>query len=152
MNFLYSVCFLAVLGIVSFFIGRLISKHSFNTDKLPFKCYEFEKGGLIYKKIGVHKWQTKVPDMSRICKKLMPAKKMTGRPDKKTMAAMINETCVAELIHVLLCLFGLGVLWIMPGWGGFAVWLIYVMGNLPDVFIQRYNRPRFIKLMARCRD
>ena len=90
--------------------------------------------------------------MSRICKNLMPEKKFSSRSDKKTVRIMINETCVAELIHILLCVFGLAVLWIWPGWGGFAVWIIYVLCNLPDVVIQRYNRPRLIKLMAVCRD
>lgn len=152
MKILHCVLFYAVLGIVFFGIGRLLAKLSFSYEKFPFKCYDFENEGLIYKKLGVHRWQNRVPDMSRLCRNIMPAKKFSSRPDKKTVCIMINETCVAELIHMLLCIFGLGVLWIWPGWGGAAVWIIYVLCNLPDVVIQRYNRPRLIKLMAVCRD
>ena len=62
---------------------------------------------------------------------------------------MIQETCVAELTHALLCLAGIAVFWIWPGPGGLILFLIDVfLGNLPFILIQRYNRPRLIRLMA----
>ena len=151
MNFLKSVCYLAVTGILSFFLGRLLAGHSFRFDAFPFKSFGFEREGQFYKKLNISAWQSRVPDMSRLCKKLMPPKKLEGRPDGDTLRLMINETCVAELIHSLLCLSGLGVLWFCPGFGGAVIWLVYcLLGNLPFILIQRYNRPRLVKLLRRC--
>ena len=86
--------------------------------------------------------------MSRIFKKIMPEKKMTA----ETIAdvpRMLEETCVAELTHFLLSLLGLAMLRIWPGAGGIIVTVIYILlGNLPFIIIQRYNRPRLQRLYA----
>lgn len=151
MDFLYCVCYYAIISAVSFFAGRLLAKCPLRYDAPPFRALPFENGGQIYKRIGVASWQSRVPDMSRIMKKLMPPKKIDSRPNRETLLLMIQETCVAELIHALLCVFGIAVLWIWPGWGGVIVWLVYcALGNLPYIIIQRYNRPRFIKLLRLC--
>ena len=63
---------------------------------------------------------------------------------------MIEETCVAELTHGLLCIAGLFLLKIWPGAGGIFLTVIYIVfGNLPFLLIQRYNRPRLVRLYAR---
>lgn len=150
MDFLRCVCYYAVAGIASFFVGRLVSRHRFRYDAVPFRPFPFEKEGRIYKKIGIARWQGKVPDMSRILKGLMPPKALAGRPDRETLLVMVQETCVAELVHWLLCLAGLASLWLWPGAGGLLSWLLYcLVGNLPFILIQRYNRPRLLKLLER---
>ena len=63
---------------------------------------------------------------------------------------MIRETCVAEFIHVLLCIASLGCLRIWPGFGGFCMAFLYTLGNIPFIMIQRYNRPRLVSLQGRC--
>ena len=65
---------------------------------------------------------------------------------------MIRETCIAELIHLLLIVLAPGGLlfWRTP----LAVVLtgLYMLGNVPFVLIQRYNRPRLIRLYGKlCR-
>ena len=36
---------------------------------------------------------------------------------------------------------------LMPGWGGVGLWLIwFLLANLPFILIQRYNRPRLMRL------
>ena len=90
--------------------------------------------------------------MSRLFKKLMPAKALTQQT-AQDLPLMIQETCVAELTHGLLCLAGLFLLKIWPGAGGVFLTVIYIVfGNLPFLLIQRYNRPRLQKLLERqCR-
>lgn len=152
MYFLRCVCYFAVIGAAAFVIGRLAAGRSLRFDAFPFKSYPFEREGQIYKRIGIAKWQSRVPDMSRILKGSMPEKRLEGRPDRAMLLQMIQETCVAEATHVLLCVAGLGVLWLWPGLGGWILWLAYcLLGNLPFILIQRYNRPRLIKLLRRCR-
>lgn len=152
MYFLHCAGYLAVISILSFPLGRLAARHKLNYESLPFRPLGFEKNGQIYKHIGIAAWQNHVPDMSRIFKNFMPEKKLSGRPDRQTLLVMIQETCVAELTHSLLCLAALPALWIWPGAGGIVIWLIYcALGNLPFILIQRYNRPRLVRLLKRCR-
>ena len=54
--------------------------------------------------------------------------------------------------HALLLLAGLGVLAFWPGVWGIVLYLIYaIFGNLVFIIIQRYNRPRLVRLYERKR-
>lgn len=150
MNLLYCAIYFAVTGILSFIIGRIFPKNVFKYDKFPFKSFGFENGGKIYTKIGINKWQNKVPDMSKIFKHFMPAKNLSGGVDSQRLHTMILETCEAEVTHLLLCVTGLYCLWLWPGAGGVVVYAIYALfGNVPFILIQRYNRPRLVRLYSR---
>jgi len=143
------VCFAyaAALGVLSFFLGRLLPKRWLHPEKFPFRTYAWEDR--LWKALQIRKWQAKVPDMSRLFKKLMPAKALTQKT-AQDLPLMIGETCVAELTHGLLCIAGLFLLKIWPGTGGVFLTVIYIVfGNLPFLLIQRYNRPRLQKLLAR---
>ena len=64
----------------------------------------------------------------------------------------MKETCVAESVHIILCLLGLGLLAIWPGPGGMVMTALYLLlGNLPFIVIQRYNRPRLLSLLEKKR-
>ena len=64
-------------------------------------------------------------------------------------AALVQETCRAELVHEASCLLGLAFLWLWPGWGGAIVLAVWVLlANLPFILIPRYNRPRLMRLAA----
>ena len=152
MRFIYSLCYAAGLGVVSFVLGRLVPKEWFDYTRFPYRSFAFEKGGKIYEAIGIAKWQSRVPDMSRIFPKLMPAKKIPARPDEQTLLVMIRETCAAEATHTLLMLAGLGVIVIWPCVWGVMLYLVYaILGNLIFIIIQRYNRPRLVRLYERKR-
>ena len=136
----------AALGVLSFFLGRMLPKRWLHPDKFPFRTYAWEDK--LWKALQIRKWQAKVPDMSRLFKKLMPEKKLTQQTVQE-LPLMIEETCVAELTHGLLCIAGLFLLKIWPGTGGVFLTVIYIVfGNLPFLLIQRYNRPRLQKLLA----
>ena len=152
MRFIYCLCYAAGLGVVSFVLGRLVPKEWFDYTRFPYRSFAFEKGGKIYEAIGIAKWQSRVPDMSRIFPKLMPAKKIPARPDEQTLLVMIRETCAAEATHTLLMLAGLGVIGICPCVWGVMLYLVYaILGNLIFIIIQRYNRPRLVRLYERKR-
>ena len=138
--------YLAVLGIAGFFLGRILPKKWFHADRFPYKCRKGEKNGRIYDRLNIRKWQSRVPDMSRIFKKLMPAKKFADlKNDAKNLTVMIQETCIAEFIHRLLFVLGFGCVFILNGvWGWLAALVYNLFGNVPFILIQRYNRPRLI--------
>lgn len=141
--------YFAVTGLLSFFLGRLIPPNKMEWHRFPYKHYAAEREGAVYKKIGIHHWQNKVPDMSKIFPKLMPPKKMVDT-DKESLLRMIQETCTAELIHMILCLTGLYCIRLWPGAGGIVLAVLnIVLFNLPFILIQRYNRPRLVRLYKR---
>ena len=109
MQFLKCACYLAGLGILSFVLGRLVPKTWFDYTRFPYRTFAFERNGKLYEALRVSRWQSRVPDMSRLFSKLMPPKKMPARPDEQTLLVMIRETCAAEATHTLLMLAGLGV-------------------------------------------
>ena len=54
------------IGLLFFIIGRILPKKWFDYNAFPYKAFDCEKDGKIYEKIAISKWQSKVPDMSRI--------------------------------------------------------------------------------------
>lgn len=146
MKLLKCATYCAVAGTVGFFFGRLISKCPRRPDKGLFRCYAFEKNGALYEKLNIRKWQAKVPDMSRILPFLMPPKNLSGDYAQR-LPVMIRETCVAEITHITVSILGLPCLRIWPGMGGVTVTAIFILFlNVPYILIQRYNRPRLIRL------
>lgn len=145
-GFISCFIYLAVLGTASFFLGRLLPKEMFHADRFPYKCRRREKNGKIYDKLGIRKWQDKVPDMSRLFKKMMPSKKFSElKNDVQKLPLMIQETCVAEFIHRLLFILGFGCVLLWEGIWGWIVTIVYnLLGNVPFILIQRYNRPRLV--------
>lgn len=138
--------YLAITGVMSFVVGRLLPKGWFIPDRFPYRPFGFEKNGKIYEKLGIHKWQNKVPDMSKIFSRIMPAKNLSGNY-RERLPVMLQETCIAGLVHFLLCLTGLYCVVLWPGAGGVIISAINIMFfNLPFVIIQRYNRPRLMRI------
>ena len=124
-SFLHCALYLAATGIGAFFLGRLLPKTWFRGDAFPYRCYPSEQK--LFRVLHIKDWQSRVPDMSRILPGLMPAKKLTAE----------------------LSLTGLGCLVIWQGIGGVLVTAVYILlGNLPFILIQRYNRPRLQRLLA----
>lgn len=152
MKLLLCAVYLAFTGMLGFLLGRWIPKGRLKPEEGLFRCFEFEKNGAVYEKLGIRKWQNRLPDMSRIFPSMMPAKNLSGDFEKR-LPVMILETCVAEITHSLLCVAGLGCIWICPGWGGVAAALIdIVLLNLPFILIQRYNRPRLLHLQQKLQE
>ena len=150
MGVVKAIVYIAALGVVYFVAGRLLPKRWIHYERFPFRAFAFENGGKIYEKLGIGKWKQKVPDMSRLFKKQMQPKRIIGRPDATELKLMIDETCVAELTHAILCLLAPPIIALCPGWRGIAICVVYILlGNLPFIMIQRYNRPRLIRLLEK---
>ena len=149
MNFWKCFWFLIITGVIAFFVGRLLPKKWFCAERFPYRSFRFEQDGRIYDKLHIRKWQNKVLDKSKILPFMMPAKNLSG-DYKKRLPRMLQETCVAELIHTLNCFVGLYCLKLYPGVGGVIILILYItLFNLPFIIIQRYNRPRLMRLAKR---
>lgn len=147
LKLLHCLVYLAVLGAASFLIGRLLAKICrFRPDRFPFRCCRGE--ARFYALIRVNRWQNRLPDMSKILPRAMPAKQLRfdGSGD---LGRMVQETCVAEVIHFWLCVLGFGCVFVWRGPGGVITSVVYCAANIPFLLVQRYNRPRLLRLSQR---
>ncbi len=150
MELLRCLEYVALMGVAGFVLGRVLPKDWFDSRAFPYAAFPFERGGKLYDKIQIKKWQNRLPDMSKILPFLMPPKRMTAKMDANTLRRMLQETCVAEFIHWLLFLGGFGLCRLLPWPWGLILALVYnLLGNLPFILIQRYNRPRLQRLYDR---
>ena len=151
LRFIFCILYLAVLGLLCFPIGRLLARCPFHTGRFPFRPYAFEQDGRFYDRVfHIRRWQARVPDVSRWAPQIVPKKELAPHPDAQQLRAMINETCVAEITHLALCLaaFALPLIW--PGCGGWLLFAVDVLlGNLPFLMIQRYQRPRLTRMLEK---
>lgn len=147
MNFIRCLFFLAVLSFSSFLLGRALPKHWFWHDSLFFRVAPFERDGVLYHKIAIRKWKNKLPDMSVLFYRWMPSKELSKQMTAEQVTIMIQETCVAEFIHVLLGVLGFFCVTIWKSWCGWLVAFLFLIGNIPFCLVQRYNRPKLVKLL-----
>ena len=76
-----------------------------------------------------------MPDMVK--KKLSAADPMS----------LVQETCVAECVHCWLIVLSVGMLFLWKSVWSWLLWLVYnLLGNVSFILIQRYNRPRLLRL------
>ncbi len=148
-EFKWCFLFLLTAGIISFVIGQFLPKSLFRKGtELWFAARPKEKDGKIYDNIGVRHWKDKVPDMSKVCHRMVP-KSVSTQATSEGTTQLIRETCIAELIHEFLI--GLGFVCYLKFRSKFSLFLsfLWAVGNLPYIIIQRYNRPRLIRLRER---
>ncbi|MBR3928770.1 MAG: hypothetical protein IKJ65_07200 [Clostridia bacterium] len=134
-----------IAGVATLFLGIPVPRQIFKADRFPFRTYAFEKEGKIYAKVLVHRWKDIVPDASKVISK-MTKKRIKKDVDADAIKRLIQETCVAELVHwvliVLTPVYSIGI----DVKYGVLFSVFYTLGNLVFIIIQRYNRPRFVKM------
>lgn len=150
MKLLMSIVYVAIIGILAHYIGESLPRGIFSENKFPYLILPFERNGKIYEKVGIRKWKTKLPDMSRVMRDMLP-KRVTYDATSDSVNALIKETCVAEFIHQWLCFFGIGIYIIWKDYVGVILTVVFIVCNIPFIMIQRYNRPHLIMLRDRLR-
>lgn len=149
MKFLYALLYIAALGILSHFVGQALPRAWFSAERFPYRAAEWENGGKVYEKLGIKRWKDFLPDMSRIMPDMVK-KKVTKQSREQGMGVLIAETCVAECVHFWLIVLSLGIFSFWRGGWAVVFWLVYnILGNVPFMIIQRYNRPRLVLLEQR---
>lgn len=142
--------YLLALSLLAHPVGQALPRRWFSGDRWPWAPAPFEKEGRFWRKLGVHRWKDKVPDMSRLLGDMV--KKQLAPDGKTDYALLVQETCVAECVHFCLGLLSLGAFALCrSGWMVCIVAVYILLGNLPFQIIQRYNRPRLLRLMRKAR-
>ena len=145
MKALYCLCYLIIITVIVFLIGRIFPRKWINENRFPFKVFKWEKNGKIYEKLRIKKWKKKLPDaslvLSKIIPSLYPTKRMkTSERDKANI--LLKESCVAEGTHKVVSILGFFCIYIWKSFGGVTFAIVFYLCNVPFIIIQRYNRPR----------
>ena len=134
--------YLAALGVAAHPLGQALPRKWFCAEKAPWRPAPWEKGGRIYLKLGIRKWKDHLPDMSRLMPDMVKKKLAAADP-----MSLVQETCVAECVHCWLVVLSVGMLFLWKSVWSWALWLVYnLLGNVSFILIQRYNRPRLLRL------
>ncbi len=140
----------SVSGVTTLFIGLLVPR-KLNMHKFPYKQYDFERDGKLYRRLGVPVWKSKMPDASRTIS-IMTRKSLKNDRSLEYLERLAQETCIAESVHWLLIFLCPLYLLFVPAVYCIPFSLIYALGNIPFIMIQRYNRPRMQKIIEKRRE
>jgi glycosyl-4,4'-diaponeurosporenoate acyltransferase len=134
---------LSVAGILS----RLRSE-SFNTETWLFKERNWEKQSSLYERLfKIKKWKSWLPDGAEVSRKAFK-KKHLQTADSAYLKVFILETCRAEILHLIIFLFGF-IFFIWNPWYVGIIMIVYAaLTNLPCILTQRYNRIRLKRLLV----
>ena len=150
MPFLWSVIYAALLGIASHLIGESLPREWFHADRFPFCACRWEREGKIYDRLHIRAWKDYLPDMSRVMPDMVPKRVGIGA-HSDDVERLVQETCVAESVHVALCLLSPVIYLFWQNKIGVLLWILYAICNVPFIWIQRYNRPQLMRLAYRLR-
>ncbi len=148
MAFLKSVIYIAILGVLAHFVGEAVPRRWFVWSRFPYRAYKWEREGKIYDVLRIRAWKDRVPDMSRVMRKMVP-KRVGKCPKSAEVWRLVQETCVAEITHIVLCILSLGVWLFWQNTVGVILSAVAVVCNIPFILIQRYNRPTLVALAKR---
>ncbi|MDR1540709.1 MAG: hypothetical protein LBU32_22445 [Clostridiales bacterium] len=112
-----------------------------------FRSRAWEKGGAIYQKLfRVKKWKNSLPELGDFFKSIFYKKKIQ-RFDNEYLEIYVIESCRAELTHESI----IAASFLFAIWAEASVFLtvIYIslLLNIPFIMIQRYNRPRILRMI-----
>lgn len=138
--------FFATVGILSHLVGESLPRKYFHYDSWPYKSFSWEKDGGFYSQtLDIRRWRKYLPDKSKAVKS-MYKKSLGVNFGEAHVERLIQETCVAEFVHLLLIFSSPLLLVFMEGKGAIICAIAFAVGNVPFIMIQRYNRPKLVKL------
>lgn len=135
--------------LVIFFSGFLWGKvpvTRFRYGKFPFRTHVFEDHGRFYeRRLKIKRWKGIMPEAGGVFKGFQ--KRHAQLRESRYLEAFVRETCRAEAVHyTIMAALPVFIIW-NPPVALVIMMPIVIAGNLPCIIIQRYNRPRLLKLI-----
>ena len=135
-------------AVVAYIIHKLPNKW-FNPYKKIFYVFSFERK--FYESIGIRKWKDRIPEMGQLCN--FKKDKIAEINNNDYLYKFLEETCYAEVLHFWSAILGFLIIFFFP-----IKLALYITGpvalvnmflQILPVFIQRYTRPKLIKIYER---
>lgn len=148
-NLFFAIVICAI--IISFFsiFVRLVPRRWFNYKAWYFKTFKFETK--FYDFLKIKKWKEKIPEMGKTGG--FAKNKVSDPKNSEYLHRFLEENCIAEFIHSasILCSFLIFILLDRPYLLsiGLPVFLMYFYLNFLPLIVQRYLRPKLIRLYDR---
>ena len=122
-------------------VVNLIMKNKANHKSVWFREKRFEKK--LYKLLRVRAWKKHIPTYSPD----------TFDTNKKTLKEIVGATCQAEIVHEAIMVLSFLPIAVIPFLGGataiFTTSFLSILIDSVFVILQRYNRPKLIRVMER---
>ncbi|KYG26979.1 hypothetical protein [Alkalihalobacillus trypoxylicola] len=121
----------------------------FKKDRWLYHIKKWEKNGLFWEKLfAMKRWKEKIPDGTKLLG-MGFNKSFSFTKEDDYFERYIQESRRAEFTHWLSILPAfLFFLW-NPLWAGWIMILYALIINIPIIIVQRYNRPRFQRILNR---
>ena len=143
--------YVIIAGNIAHYLGETIPR-SLNYKNSPFAPFEWEENGRFYQKtLHISKWKDKMIDMGKASASTA-AKQIGDTVSEDSIEFMIQETCKAEITHFAIIVFSPIMFIFMTAPYSFFGVILYDLSNLFDIIIQRYNRPRLVRLLEKLKN
>lgn len=146
--FISAVIAFLIDALVAFVIHKLPKKW-FNPYNKIYRVWNFERR--LYENIGIKKWKDRVPEMGQLCN--FKKDKIASINDNEYIFKFLQETCYAEVLHFLSAILGFAVIFVFPlkymFYFTLPVAIVNCLLQILPIFIQRYTRPKLIKIYER---
>lgn len=127
-------------------LGTYLPVRLLERDTVLTRIRRIEHRGRIYRRVGVHRWKRRLPEVNGLGPGQRPSKATLG--GRAGIPALLRETRRAEYVHVAVAAAGPSFLLWLPRWLGMVMVLAGIAFNAPFVLIQRYNRARLLAVSA----
>lgn len=133
-------------SLVSFICFKIPDKF-YNPNSFIFRTYKWEKNGKIYSRFfKVEKWKKYLPDGGAVVKGGYRKKNLENF-SKTNLEKFVVESCRGEVSHWI-AIFPFWVFgFIAPIFVLIPMFIYAMVVNMPCIITQRYNRPRFMKIL-----
>jgi glycosyl-4,4'-diaponeurosporenoate acyltransferase len=113
----------------------------------------WERGGELYEHVfRVRAWKHRLPDGAEIIPWRSFPKRHLERKTTEYFERFAEETCRAELTHLLTMIWAPFFFFWNPVWVGWFMIVYIVAENVPLIVAQRYNRIRMLRTIERRRE
>ncbi|NGZ77912.1 glycosyl-4,4'-diaponeurosporenoate acyltransferase CrtO family protein [Saccharibacillus alkalitolerans] len=137
------VCCLGTAHLVRFLPKSWYEKNDWFFAERPFERE-------LYKRIRLERWKDKLPEGGGLWK--FQKKNLNRELTLEYADKFISETKYGEVGHLGMAILGFACIWINPGEYALVFLIcaiVNVMVQIPFCLIQRYNRPRLLRLRSR---
>ena len=144
--FMINVAIYVLIVVVQRHVDVWLPQRTFNPTHRRYRAFRWEREGDFYRDVlKIDHWKDHLPCLDG--RNHFSKKTLTGRrPDY--LEQFVIETCRAESNHVTAILSVV----VMRVWTPFDLWLVCfvlaIVGNVPFICIQRYNRPRLQRTLV----
>lgn len=137
------------IGLATGAFVHLLSLRWLQRDTWLTRLRPFEADGRLYeRRFAIRRWKDRLPEAGDMFRGGFSKRHLRSRSEEH-LVRFAAETRRAEYVHWTNALAGIAFLFFLPLWAGLVMVAFGLVVHLPFVAIQRYNRARLLRTLAR---